>query len=450
MNITRENIDNVNFTLKILIEKADYDEAVQGALKEYRQKAAIPGFRPGKVPAGLIQKRFGKAILADEVNKLLSHNLSKYIVEEKLPILGEPLPNETIQKTIDWDNDENYEFVFDLAIAPEINIPLSKTDNFDYFLIKVTDEMIDKDVEALTYQFGQNIPAGEVSEKSNVRGNFAQLGSDGNLIPDGIRPEGVMLAADMIKDETIKAAFLGKKAGDTLVFDPVIAFGNRHEVGHMLNIEHEQADNLNSEFEFTITEISNYQPSEVNEELFKKVYGEESGITTAEQFRDKVKSEIAQNLAFSSDYKFAADARDTLVEKTPMELPEVFLKRWLKLANKELTDEQIDADFGGFIQDLKWQLIKDKIAKENEIKISEEEAMDFARQITLSRFSQYGMYHIPDEQLNSFAKMMLEKEEEKDRIYKKLAEDKVIAVVKEKVNLVEKEVAQEEFNAMVK
>lgn len=450
MNITRENIDNVNAVIKVTIEKADYEKPVNDALREYRQKASVPGFRPGKVPAGLIQKRFGKAILLDEVNKALSQNLSKYLVEEKLNILGEPLPNEEQQKTIDWDNDEAFEFAFDIALAPEVNILLDDSNKFDYYTIAVSEEMIDRQVEMAASQLGQNVPDETVVENSSVRGDFVQLNENGEALENGIQPKGVLLAVDMIKNEEIKAAFIGKQKGDVLTFDPVKAFEDRHEVGHMLNISHEAAHDLNGEFSFTVTDILRFEKAELNEELFKKLYGDETEIKTIEDFRNKVKEEIAANLVYSSDHKFAEDTRSSLIEKTNLELPEVFLKRWLIAANKNLTKEQIDNDFDWFIEDLKWQLIKDTIIRQNDLTVTPGETQEFAKQVARAQYQQYGIYDIPDEQLESFAKIILEKPEEGERIYKKLFEDKIMAVVKEKASIEEKVVTEEEFNAMMK
>ncbi len=450
MNITRENIDNVNALLKVSIEKADYEKSVADQLKEYRQKASVPGFRPGRVPAGLIKRKFGTAILVDEVNKLLSQKLSGYLVEEKLNILGEPLPNEEQQKSINWDTDENFEFTFDIALAPEINISLDKRSKYKYFNIEVTDKMIDEQVEMAASQLGQNIPADIIEENSSVRGDFVQLNENGEEVENGIQPKGVLIAIDMIKDENTKKELVGKKKDDSVVFDPVKAFEDRHEVGHMLNIKHEEADELNSEFRFTVTEILKFEKAEINEELFKKLYGEETEVKTIDDFRARIKEEIAANLKYSSDHKFALDARDTLLEKINPEMPEAFLKRWLLAINKELTEEQIDNEFENFVQDLKWQLIKDVIIKENELKVSQEEAQDFAIQMARAQYSQYGMYNVPDEQLESFAKVIMEKPEENERIYKKLFEDKVIAVVKDKVTVEETEISQEKFNEMLK
>ncbi len=450
MNISKENIDDVNAVIKVLIEKSDYEKEVAGKLKEYRQQASIPGFRPGKAPAGLIKKRYGTAVLVDEVNKILSKKLSQYLVEEKLNILGEPLPNEEQQKAIDWEKDENFEFVFDIALAPEINVSLDKRSKYNYYKIAVSDEMIDKQVENAAMQLGQNVPTDVAVENSTVRGNFVQLDAEGNEVENGIKPENVAVAVDMIKDEEIKKSFIGCKKDDIIIFDPVKAFENRVEISHMLNISKEEAEVLNSEFRFTVTEILQFEKAELNEELFKKLYGEETDIKTMDDFRAKVKDEIAAGLVQSSDYKFAIDARDTQVEKSKMKLPEAFLKRWLIAVNKELTVEQVESEFDAFIKDLEWQLIKDKIGEENDIKVTPEEANDFAKQMARAQYNQYGIYDIPDEQLESFAKMLIEKPEDKERIYKKLFEDKVVSVVKEKVSIQEKEISQKEFDEMMK
>lgn len=450
MNIVRENVDNVNAVLKVTVEKADYEKTVADQLKEYRQKASIPGFRPGKVPASLIKRKFGTAVLVEEVNKLLSRNLSTYLIDEKVNILGEPLPNEELQKEINWNTDENFEFAFDIAVAPEINISIDEKNEFDYYTIAVTDEMVQKQIEIAEMQLGTNVPDDEVKDNSSVRGDFVQLDENGEEVEDGIQPKEVLIAIDMIKDEEIKTEFIGKKKDDVLIFDPVKAFENRHEVGHMLNISHEQAEELNSNFKFTITEILKFEKAELNEELFKKLYGEETEIKTIDDFKNQIREDLAKNLSYSSDHKFALDLRTKMVEENNLEIPEAFLKRWLIASNKELTEEQVENEFGLFIDDLKWQLIVGNIVKNNELKVTSEEISDFGRQMARAQFNQYGMYDIPEEQLESFAKMILDKPEERERIYKKIQEDKVVNVVKEKATLLKKVVDQKEFDEMMK
>jgi trigger factor len=450
MNITRENIDAVNAVLKVAIEKADYEKTVADQLKEYRQKAVIPGFRPGKVPDGLIRRKYRIPILVDEVNKLLSKNLSQYLVDEKLNILGEPLPNEEQQKTINWETDENFEFTFDVALAPEINISLDKDNEFKFYKISVSEEMIDQQVEMAQSQLGENVPDDEVKETSSVRGNFAQLNDSNEELEEGIRPNDVLIAIDLIKDDEIKTNFVGKKSGDVVIFDPVKAFENRYEVRHMLKIKQDEADVLNSNFKFTINEILRFEKAELDEDFFKKLYGEETNVKTVDDFRNRIKLEIETNLMHSSNHKFALDAHDKLVEQANITLPEAFLKRWLIAINKEITVEQVENEFEAFISDLKWQLIKDVLVKENNIKVTPQETESFAIHMARAQYSQYGIYDVPDEQLESFAKRILEKPEENERIYKRLYEDKVIQTVKEKVTLLETLVSQEEFNEIMK
>jgi trigger factor len=450
MNITRENTGNVNAVIKVLIEKPDYEKTVEETLKDYRQKSSVPGFRPGKAPIGLIKKRFGKAVLAEEINKMLSQNLTRYLVEEKLHILGEPLASHEHQKNIDWDKDEDFEFAFDIALAPEIQLNLDENIRLNYYNIKVTDEMLGQQVEMIASQMGQQVDVDEVGDKTLVRGNFVELDEQGNEKEEGIRVNDVLLSVELIKDEEIKNQFLGKKKEETFAFNPVTAYNDRHEVGHLLKISHEQAHELNSNFNFTVNEIKKFNKAELNEDLFKQMYGEDTDVKTEEDLRNKIKEDITNNLKQASDRRFTTDVRDLLVDMVNPELPEEFLKRWLREMNQDVTDEQIDKDFDGFLKDLQWQLIKGSVTKSNDIKVEEDEMFNFAKKLADAQYSQYGIFNAPEEQLESFAKMLLEKPEEKERFYNKLVEDKVVALVKEKTTVEEKEVTREEFEELAK
>jgi trigger factor len=449
MNITKENIDALNATITVKIEKNDYETTVNEVLKDYRKKANMPGFRPGKVPGGLVKKMYGKAVTADEVNKMLSHNLSQYFVDEKLNILGDPLPNEEKQPTINWDQDEDFEFVFDIAMAPDIEVKLDKQDKFIYYTITVDEDTVNKQVEAYTGRFGENINVEEVSEKDLIRGNFVQLDSESNELQDGIKAEKVIVSVDLIKDEVIKNEIIGKKTGDSLIFDPIKAYDNRHEVGHLLNLSHEDAEKIEGDFRFTILEVLRFVPAEINEELFKKAFGENTEVKTEDDFRNKIKKDLESNFVFSSNYKFAIDTREALIEKVEMELPEEFLKRWIKVTNKNLTDEQIENDFPGFMKDLRWQLIRDRLIKDNDIKVSEEDIKAEGKRIAAMQFSQYGMFNVPDEHLENYAAQIIKNEEEKKRLYMKAEEDKILDIIKSKVTLEEKEIGHEEFNKLL-
>ncbi len=448
MNVTRENVDELNGVIKINIVKADYDGTVNDILKDYRKKAQLPGFRPGKVPAGLVKKMYGKAILAEEVNKILSKELTKHIVDEKLNILGEPLPNETQQATIDWDKDEDFEFVFDIAFAPEFNVSLDKRSKYPYYTINVEEEMIDKQIEAYANRFGDNQEADVVEEKETLRGDFIQLDAEGNELAEGITAQDVLISVDVIKDDAIKKEFVGKKKDESIVFDVKKAFPNDHEIAHMLNVPKEEAEKVTGDFRLTIKTVNKFVPAEVNEELFKKVYGEETVVKTVDDFRTKVKEEIEQGMGYSGDYKFMLDAREMLIKKTQMELPNAFLGRWLLATNKELTAEQVEKDWEHFEKDLKWQLIKDKLIKENELTVSEEDVREAAKEMAAAQFRQYGMFDVPEEYLNNYADQIFQKEEEKSRLYQKKYEDKVIELVKEKVTIETKAVSREEFDKL--
>ncbi len=450
MNITRENTGNVNAVIKVLIEKPDYEKTVEETLKDYRQKSSIPGFRPGKAPIGLIKKRFGKAVLAEEINKMLSQNLTRYLVEEKIQILGEPLSSHEHQKNIDWDKDEDFEFAFDIALAPEIQLNLDENIRLTYHHIKVTGEMLDQQVEMIASQMGQKVDVEEVDEKTLVRGNFVELDEQGNEKENGIKANDVLLSVELIKDEEIKKQFLGKKKEETFAFNPVTAYNDRHEVGHLLKISHEQAHELNSNFNFTVNEITTFNKAELNEDLFKQIYGEGTDVKTEEDLRNRITEDITISLKQASDRRFTTDVRDTLVEMLNPELPEEFLKRWLREMNQDVTEEEINKDFDGFLKDLRWQLVKGSIVKSHDIQVEEDEMFDFAKKLAHAQYSQYGIFNAPEEQIESFAKMLLEKPEEKERFHNKLIEDKVVAVVKEKVSVEEKEVTREEFEELAK
>ncbi|MBN2263429.1 MAG: trigger factor [Prolixibacteraceae bacterium] len=448
MNITREQINDLNGVIRVNIEKSDYESKVEKALKEYRKKANMPGFRPGMVPLGLIKKMYGKAALVEEVNTILTQELSKYLVDEKLNILGEPLPNDDKQKEIDWDNDTDFEFIFDIGFAPESKVSFDKRSKFTQYSVTVTDEMIDDQVKAYANRFGENKSTDIVEETGTLRGNITQLDADGNEAENGIKVEMALISVDVIKDEEIKKSFVGKKIDDEVVFDIKKAYPNNVEISYLLNIEKEAAENVEGNFKITIKEINTFVPAEVNTDLFKNIYGDDTEIADEKAFREKVAAEISEAFRSSIDYKFATDTREQLVSKSKMEFPVEFLKRWLKATNKDITDEQIEAEFEMFLTDLKWQIIKEDIIKENELKVEENEVMDLAKEVAAAQFRQYGMFNVPDEHLDGFAKQMLSKKEDVSRLYNKKMEDKIMEVIKSKVNVEEKAVSREEFEKM--
>jgi trigger factor len=446
MKISKTTIDELNAVVRITIEKQDYEATVNEKLKEYKKKANMPGFRKGMVPANLIRRMYGKSVLAEEVNQILGRELTNYISNEKLNILGEPLPSKDEPMNIDFDNDEDFEFVFDLGLSPEIVVDFDKVGKIPYYEIKVDEELIDSQITGYTNRFGQNVPAEQVGEGETIIGDFVQLGDNNEINEGGISANNVQISVQLIKDEKIKEQFIGAKVGDVINFNPRTAYANDHEVAHLLKIKHEEAENLNSDFNYTISKINTFIPSEVNEDLIKKVYGEETEIKTIDEFREKIAGELKANLKYSSEYRFLIDVKEKLTKYVSMPLPEEFLKRWLVETNKKVTAEQIEQEFGNFSKDLEWNLIKSKLFREYDLKVDEEDIRAMASEMALMQFRQYGMFNVPAEYLDNYINSLLKNEDERHRIIEKKTEDKVLALIREKADIKNKQVTQKEFD----
>ncbi len=447
MNIVRKDIDSANATLTISIEKADYSENVEKKLREYRKKAQVPGFRPGMVPVGLMKKMYGKSILAEEINKMLSDSLYNYIRENNLNILGEPLPNEADQKEIDFSTEEDYEFVFDLGLAPEFEVELTKKDKVKLYQIIPSEEMIENQIKSYTGRYGKYAQEEVVEEKDMVKGKIVEL-ANGEAKEDGIALDDAVLTPAYMKDDASKALFVGAKKGDVITFNPRTAFDNDAEISSLLKIKKEELGDVTGDFSFTVDGITRYYEAELNQELFDKVFGEGT-VTSEEEFRNKIKENISSSLSQDSNYKFGIDAREALVAKfDELVFPDTFLKRWLKASNENLTEEAIENDYPKMIADLKWQLIKDKLGKANDVKVENEDVQDFARQIARSQFAQYGMVGMEDAILDNYVQDMLKKEDTLRSIIDRVYENKVFDIIKNTVKLDTKEVSIEEFNKM--
>jgi len=447
MNIVRKDLDQNNAVVTLRIEKVDYAEKVDKTLRDYRKKANIPGFRPGMVPVGLVKKMYGKAVLAEEINKLVSENLFKYIRENNLNILGEPLPNVTEQKSFDFESQEDFELIFDLGIAPEFEVELTKKDKVQYFAITVSDEMIENQVKSYTGRYGKYIQEDVVEEKDMLKGELLEL-EDGKVKEDGIKVQDATLTAAYMKDKAQKALFIGAKKGDTVTFNPAKAFENETEISSLLKISKDAAKGIDAEFTLKIESITRYHESTIDQELFDKVYGD-GVVNSIEEFRAKIKENIQENLLTDSEYKFGIDAQEMLVAKyKDLSFPDAFLKRWVLASNKNLTAEALEADYHKMIDDLKWQLIKDKIGKANDIKIEANDVEEYAKKIAKAQFAQYGMIGMDDDMIANYAKDMMKKEETMKNIMDKVAESKVFAIIKDAVKLENKETTIEEFNKM--
>jgi trigger factor len=447
MNIKRENIDELNAVLRIQVEKADYEEKVEKVLKDYRKKANIKGFRPGMVPFGLIKKMYGKAVQIDEINKAVTENIQKYLVDEKLDILGEPIPKADENEKIDFDTQDSFNFAFDLGLAPSFEIKVGKKNKVTFYEIEADEKMKNDYLENYTRRYGKFEKADLSIEKDMLKGKIEALDENGNPPPGGIIADDTTLSIDIIKDADIKNQFIGKADCDIVDFDIRKAFPNDFEIAGLLKKQKDEGAGIEGIFRFTINEISRFRPADINQELFDRIYGEGT-IASEEEFRKKINEEIASNLKQESDYKLSLDVKNLAIEKTEFQLPEEFLKRWLLQVNEKTTKEQIEKEFESFRQDLKWQLIKNKIAKQNEVKITEEELQKEAENITRYQFRQYGLFYAADEQIANYAKETLKREEDAKRIADKILEEKVTGLLKDMVKVENKSLSLDEFNKL--
>ncbi len=447
MNITKENIDDLNAVLKVKIEKADYTEKVETVLKDYRKKATIKGFRPGMVPIGLIKKMYGRAVEIDEINKIVTDNVQKYLTDEKLEILGDPLPKTDEQDKIDFDNQEDFTFTFEIGLTPEIDVKLSKKNKVNQYEIIVDEKMRSEYLENYTRRYGELKKADQTEEKDVVKGKIEAIDNNGNVLPEGPAVAETSLGIDIIKDTKIKESFIGKSINDSIDFDLKKAYPNDTEIAGILHKKKEEVAELVSDYRFTISEISRFFPAEKGQELFNRIYGE-GVVNSEEEFMKRIEDEIAMNLKRESDFKLMMDIKNIAMEKTEFQLPEEFLKKWLLRVNEKATEEQIEKEFDSFRKDLKWQLIRNKIARDNEVKISEEELQKEAENITRYQFQQYGLFYATDEQIANYAKETLKRDEDAKRIADKILEEKVIIIMKELVKLENKSVTIEEFNKL--
>jgi len=446
MNIVIKNLDQNKASLTVSVTKADYDEKVEKNLRDYRKKANIPGFRPGNAPIGMLKKLYGKAIVAEEVNRLVSDGLFQYVKDNNIHILGEPLPAET-QGEVDFENNEDFDFEFEMAVAPEFEVNLSKSDKIDYYKINVTDEMVNNQIKSHTSRFGKYNQEEIVEENDMVKGELLEM-ANGKVNEEGIKVKDAVLTPGYMKDPAQKALFVGKGKGDKVVFNPQTAYENEVEISTMLKISKDEAKKITSDFMMQIDGITRYQEGEINQELFDKVFGE-GNVNSEDEFRNKIAESIQENLTADSDYKFGIDVRAAIANKySNLEFPAAFLKRWLKIANENLTDEKLEEDYPHMIKDVTWQLTKEKIAKANEIKVETSDILEYGRKVAKSQFAQYGMVGLEDSIIENYVKDMMKKEETVKNFIDQALDEKVIAYIKSVVKLNEKEISSEDFNKL--
>ena len=449
MKITFDCADKINGLLTMTVEPADYQEQVEKTLKSYRKKAQVPGFRPGMVPMGLIKKQYGTAVKVDEVNKLMGEKLYEYIRENKIQMLGEPLPNEK-QKPQDFEAEGPLEFVFDIAVAPEFKAELTGRDKIDYYTIKVDDKLIDQQVEMYASQGGEFVKAEVFSGNDTSTGDLRELDKKGNTKEGGITTEGGMVMPAYIKAEDQKKLFDGAKVGDIITFNPKKAYpDNDAEVAALLKVEKDQVKDLTSDFSYQITEIRHFQPAEVNQALFDRVFGE-GNVKDEKEFREKIAEMLKTQLVSNSDYKFMLDVRAHMEKKVgKLEFPEALLKRVMIQNNQEKGADYVEKNFDGSIQELKWHLIKEQIVTAQNIKVEDDDLKAVAKDAIRQQFAQYGMSNVPDDVLENYAAEQLKKRENLDNFVDRAVDVKLTEALKKVVKLNEKEVSLDEFNKLM-
>ena len=449
MNVSLQNKDNVSALLTVKLEKADYQEKVDKALKDLRRKVQMPGFRKGMVPVGLIKKMYGKSVLAEEVNKLLSETIYKYIQDNKVNMLGEPLPNDENQKTIDFDTQEDFEFVFDIALAPEFKVEVSKEDKVDYYDIEVTDEMVDAQVKMYTQRNGKYESVDVYADNDMLKGLLAELNDDGTVKEDGIQVEDAIMMPSYMKNDDQKAIFANAKVNDVLVFNPHTAWdGNAAELASLLKIDKESAGELKSNFSFQVNEITRFVPGELNQEIFDQVFGKDV-VKSEEEFRTKVKEAIGVQFGADSDYKFLLDVRQYLMNKVgKLQFPDELLKRIMRLNNQDKDEKFVEENYDKSIEELTWHLIKEQLVKANDIKVEQGDITEMAKEATRAQFAQYGMLNVPEELLDNYAKEMLKKKGSVEGLVNRVIESKLALALKEQVTLENKPISAADFNKM--
>ncbi len=447
MNIQFDKTSNVSAELTISFEKADYQERVEKALKDYRKKAALPGFRPGQVPLSLMKKRFGGEITAEEVQKLLSEKLYGYLRENKVNMLGDPLASEK-QQAIDFDA-EQLDFIFDIALAPEFDAKLTDKDKVPYYTIEITDEMIDGQVKAYCQRCGHYEQVEKWQDGDMTKGHIAELDDDGNIKEGGIVKEDAVMLPDYFKNADQKKKFDGVGVNTVLTFNPSEAYeGSAIEVSSLLGITKEEAENVKGNFSYQINEITRYVPAELTQELFDRVFGE-GVVKSEEEFRGRIKEQMEQQFAKDSEFRFMIDVREYLEKRIgDLEWPDALLKRIMRANNPDKEESYVEDNYAGSVKELEWHLIKEQLADQTAIKVEQPDVLEVVKEQTRDQFAQYGMANVPEEVIERYANEQLQKRDQLDGYVARAVERKLGTALKDVVNLQKKNVSIEDFNKL--
>lgn len=451
MNISFENPDKINGVMTLTIEKDDYQADVEKQLKDYRKKANVPGFRPGQVPMGMIKRQFGTAVKMDVVNKLLGEKLYGYIRENKIQMLGEPLPSDK-QVMVDPEKDETMTFIFDIAVAPEMTATLTADDTVDYYNIDVDDKLVDQQVDMFRSRAGHydKVEEYDAAQNDMLKGDLRELDADGNVKEDGVVVEGAVIMPEYIKAEEQKNLFNGAKLGSVITFNPRKAYPESDvEVSSLLKIDKEKVADMTSDFTYLVTEISRFAKAEVNQELFDQVFGKDE-VKDEAAFRQKIADGIKAQLTTDTDYKFLLDVRAYLEGKVgELQFPDALLKRIMLNNNKDKGEKFVEDNYENSIKELKWHLIKEQLVAANSIKVDDADVKQVAKETARVQFAQYGMANVPDEYLEQYADNMLKDRKNIDSLVDRAIDVKLIAALKGVVKLNEKTVSLDDFNKMM-
>ena len=450
MKISFENHDKINGLLTIVVEEEDYKNDVEKTLKDYRKKANVPGFRPGQAPMGMIKRQFGPSVKMEAVNKIIGQQIYKYVQDNKIQMLGEPLTSEK-QAPVDIEKDGPYTFMFDIAVAPEMKVSLTGRDKVDYYKIVVDDKTIDQQVDMLASRSGSYEKAENYEGNDMLKGDLRELDENGNTKEGGITVESAVLMPSYIKVDDQKKLFDGAKLGDIITFNPRKAYpDNDTEVSQLLKIERDAVKDMESEFSYQITEIQRFKKHEVNEELFKQVFGEDTDVKDEAAFRAKIAEGLNEQLVNDSDFKFLLDVRAHCEKKVgKLEYPDALLKRIMLANNKDKGEDFVEKNYEMSIKELTWHLIKEQLVSAQNIKIEDADIKETAKEAARAQFAQYGMTNIPDEYIENYANEILKKGDSTEALVDRAVDRKLAAALKGVVKLNEKEISVEDFNKMM-
>ena len=451
MNIQFEAPDKVNGLMTITLETADYQPEVEKTLKDYRKRANIPGFRPGQAPMGMIKRQFGTSVKVDAVNKLLGEKLYGYVQENKIKMLGEPLPSDK-QEQLDFESDAPLTFKFDIAVAPEFEAKLSGKDKIAFYNIKVDDKLIDQQVEMYQSRAGhyEKVEQYDAEERDMLKGDLRELDEKGNVKEGGITVSDAVLMPQYIKVDKQKKLFDGAKLGDIITWNPRKAYPESDvEVSSLLKIQKDEVKDHEGDFTFQLTEVSRFVKAEINQELFDQTFGKDA-VKDEKEFRQKIADQISAQFKSDSDYKFLLDVRAHMEKKVgKLEFPEAILKRVMLNNNKDKGEEFVEKNFEASIKELGWHLIKEQLVAAQNIKVEEDDLKNVAKEAARAQFAQYGMSNVPDEYLDNYAQEMLKKRENVDGLVDRAVDVKLTAALKEVVKLDEKDITLEDFQKLL-